>query len=402
MYFAHKSRLSLGLVLVLPGLLLLSSCKKETPPPPQMMMEVSVVHPVKKEVSNYLYFNGNTRGIKQTEVRPRVAGYLQKINFKPDTQVKEGDPLFIIDQRSFQVAVKRAEAMLLGKKATVASAKANMDRTKQLVERQAASDQEMIDKQAAYDLALAEAGVAEAELNETKLQLDFAEVRAPITGRISKNLVDEGTLVKENETLLATIVNDDEIYVDFQVSELEYLDYIRKNPLSRVTDRPELPKTYLDLGMTDEAGYPHRGYVVSGDNTVDIATGTYAVRGWFDNPSKQISPGLYVRIRAEMGNVEAMLLPDIAVLTDPRGNFVFVVNEKGLVERRAVQTGPQVGPMRRIISGVETTDQVIVDTLMMMRPELPVKAKLVEPPAIPTTDPANASATTAPATQPTK
>ncbi|MBC8105905.1 MAG: efflux RND transporter periplasmic adaptor subunit [Anaerolineae bacterium] len=357
-----------------------------------------MLNPVRHEVTNYLYFNGITRGIKQTEVRPRVPGYLEKVNFKADTQVKEGDPLVIIDQKPYKVAVQRADAVLLGKRATVASAKANLDRVRTLVTQQAASDQELIDKQAAYELAVAEAAVAEAELNDAKLNLDFTEVRSPISGRISKNMVDEGTLVRVNEPVIATIVADNEIYVDFQVSEAEFLDYIRKYPRSRLNEPNPNEPTIIDLGMADEAGFPHRGKVVSGDNTVDPGTGTYGVRGWFDNADKQIVPGLYVRIRAQMGSGQAMLVPDVAIQADPRGQFVYVVNDKNVAERRAIMPGPQAGAYRRIISGLETTDKVIVNGLMMVRPEAVVNPKFVDPPPIPTIAPADANPTTQPAT----
>lgn len=386
------------------------SCTPEAAPPPPPPPEVSVMKPLQQQVTNYLYYNGTTRGVKETEVRPRVSGYLDRILFRADTQIKAGDLLFVIDQRPYEVAVARAEAELAGKRATVLSAKANLERVAQLASQQAASEQELIDRKAAYDLAVAEVDVAEAKLDEAKLNFQFTQVKAPISGRVSRNLVDEGTLLRVNEPVLATIINDDQIYVDFQVSEAEFLDYLRKNPMSRTEDANKMPPVVIELGMADESGYPHTGKVVAGDNTVDPRTATFGVRALFDNPDKQIAPGLYVRVRALMGSVDATLVPDIALQADQRGQFVYVVSKnkdgKDVAMRRSVETGPQAGAYRRIKSGLEPDDLVIFNGLINVRPEAPVNPVFdPAPPAPPTTLPApallNQSPATKPASQPT-
>ncbi len=356
--------------------------------------------PLKQEVTNYLFYNGITRGVKQTEVRPRVAGYLEKVLFKADTQVAAGTPLFVIDQRPYQVAVARAEAELKGKDATVQSALANLERVKKLAVQQAASEQELIDRQAAYDLAAADVQVIQAELNEAKLNLTFTEVRAPIAGRISRNLVDEGTLLRVNEPVLATIVNDDQIYVDFQVSEAEFLDYIRKNPDSRTAKASELEPVVVELAMADEANFSRSGRIISGDNTVDPSTATFGVRGLFENPDKQIAAGLYVRIRTLMGTTVATLVPDVAVQADQLGKFVYVATKnkdgKNAVVRRSVETGQLAGAYRRIVSGVEPDDLVVFNGLTRLQPEM-----VVEPLFDPAPPPPAALPTTVPTTLPT-
>lgn len=381
------------------------SCKPKdaapAPPPP----EVSVIKPLQQPVIDYLYYNGTTRGVKETEVRPRIAGYLDQVLLKPDTQVKAGDLLFVIDQRTYKIAVDRAKAELAGKRATVKSAEANLDRVKQLNAQGAASDQELIDRQAAYDLAVAQVDIAQAELDQAQKNLDDTEVRAEIAGRVSRNFVDEGTLLQVNNPVLATIVNDDQIYADFQVSEAEFLDYIRKNPSARTHDSTEMEPIVIELGMADEDGYPHVGRVSSGDNKVDPSTATYGVRAIFDNPRKQIAPGLYVRVRALMGSADAMLVPDVAIQMDQRGPFVYVVeknkNGQDVAMRRAVETGPQVGAYRRITSGLGPDDRVIFNGLIYVRPEAPVRPVFdPPPPAPPTTLPATTLPSTAPTTAP--
>jgi multidrug efflux system membrane fusion protein len=382
--------------------LFILACNRQPPPPQMQIPEVSVMKPLRQEVTNYLYFNGITRGVKQTEVRPRVAGYLERILFKADTQVKAGELLFVIDQRPYAVEVERTQAELAGKKATVQSTLANLDRVKRLVAQQAASEQELIDRQAAYDLAVAEQAVAEARLNEAKLNLDFTEVRAPIAGRVSRNLVDEGTLLRVNEPVLATIVNDESMYVDFQVSEAEFLDYLRKNPHVRADSaKKDPPLIVVELGMSDETGFPHIGKVVAGDNTVDPATATYGVRAEFPNPDKQIAAGLYVRVRTTSDRSEAMLIPDVAVQADERGEFVYVVGKDpkdghAIAVRRGIETGPLAGAYRRIKTGLEADDEVIFNGVIRLRPEAPIQpTNATPPPAPPTTLPATVPATTA-------
>lgn len=365
------------------------SCKREVPVPVMPPPEVSVMKPLQEEITSYLYYNGTTRGVQETEVRPKIAGYLDQVLLVPDRQVKKGDLLFIIDQRTYKIAVDRARAELNGKKATVQSAKANLDRVRQLNSQGAASDQELIDRQAAYDLAVAQMEIAQAELDQALKNLEDTEIRAEISGRVSRNFVDKGTLVQVNSPVLATIVNDDQIYADFQVSETEFLDYIRKNPMSRTQDADKMPPIVVELGMADEEGYPHVGRVISGDNKVDPSTATYGVRAIFDNPDKQIASGLYVRIRAVMGTVTATLVPDVALQADQLGPFVYVVEKnkegKDVAIRRSVEIGPQIGPYRRIKSGLKPDDLVIFNGLINVRPESPVQPVFDPPPPMPTT-----------------
>lgn len=377
------------------------SCGKPPPPPVMGPPEVSVMHPIRRETTDYLNYDGITRGVKQTEVRPRVNGYLEKVLYKPDTQVKAGQPLFLIDQRPYKVAKQRAEAERAGKRAMIDSTRAELDRVRKLAEQQAASEQERLNRQAAYDLAVAEVQTSEAELAAAELNLTYTEIKAEIAGRVSRNLVDEGTLLKENEQVLCTIVNDDQIYVDFNVSESEYLEWIRKNPKSRTEDAGKVP-VVIEMGMADQSGYPNVGRVVSGDNTVDPSTATFAVRAMFENADKQIAPGLYVRVRAVNGRSESILVPDAAVQSDARGQFVMVIGEKDLVERRGVvpARGAKIGEYRRIVEGLTEQDRVIVNGLQRARPGAPVKINMVEGPKF-VEGPAPATLpTTQPATQP--
>ncbi len=391
---ARSGRYALAVALILTA----SACNK--PPAAQQMPPpaVQVVHPIEREVTEYLFYNGTTRGQKQTQVRARVPGYLEKVHFLPDRYVKEGEVLFTIDQRQYRVAVERAEADVAGKKAEVTRAKSEFDRLQTLVTQNAASEQELINRRADYDSAVAALQSADAALSTAKLNIEFTEVKAPFGGRVSRNLVDKGTLVKaDDDTVLCTIVDDDVIYVYFNPSEREFLDYLKAHPNSRKTkENQDVEPTLIDVGTQNDVGFPRPGVVTAVNNTVDVGTATIEVRGELQNTDKQLAPGLTVRVRATMGYAKSILIPDVAVQADPRGQFVYVVNDKNIVERRSVQAGQQVGPFRRILDGVKVEDRVISNGLMMVRIDAPVNPTLVEPPPLPTTVPSSTQPTTQP------
>lgn len=389
--------------------LVFAGCKKEQAQqmPPAV---VTVQMPVEQEGADYLYFVGTTRGVEETEVRPHVAGFIDKIHFSADSQVNEGDLLFTIDQRPFQAALLKAQAELEGKKAIQKSAQINLDRVKSMIQSGAASDQELIDKTASFDIAHADVGVAQANLITAQTNLDYTEIRAPISGRIGRNLRDTGSLVSNGDPVLATIVNDSRIYADFTVSEREMLEYIRKNPLSRTQNAKSMPPVVIDLAMEDEKDFSHTGRIQSGDNRVDPDTATFGVRAVFENPDKQIAAGLSVRLRVLSGVSKSLFVPDVAVQADQMGKFVLVVGEKDMVEMRRVEAGITQGELRRITGGqLKITDRVITKGIQNARPGTPVSPQngpeLIPPPkpvipptTVPTTHPSTETA--APASQP--
>lgn len=366
-----------------------------TPPPPPA---VSVVHPIERQVTEYTYYTGTTRGRNQTEVSARVPGYLEKIHYSPDRYVKAGDVLFTIDQSDYKIRVDRAAADLTVKKAEVTRAKSEFDRLSNLVAQNAASEQELVNRRADFDKSVGDEQAAAAALDAAKKDLERTIIRAPFGGRVSRNLVDIGTNIKSDDTVLATIVDDDVIMVSFDVSERDFLDYIEANPKARrVNNAQDYELTYIDVGTQNETGYPHHGVVTSVSPVVDVSTATLKTWGELPNADKQLAPGLTVRVRATKGIAKSMLVPDVAVQADPRGQFVYVVNDKNIVERRGVQVAQQVGPFRRILDGVKAEDRVVTNGLMMVRIDAPVDPTLVEPPPLPTTQ----ESTTQPATMPT-
>ena len=224
--------------------------------------------------------------------------------------------------------------------------------------------------------------MAQANLEEASLNLSYTQVTSPIDGRISRNQVDIGNLVgATGETLLATVVHDDPIYAYFSMSEDDLLMLIRKYGMRKANDPVRMKDSNkripAELGLSDETGYPHSGYVDYFDTQVDPNTGTLSVRAVFDNPIGLILSGMFVRVRVPTGRGNAILVPDVALSADQGGRFLLVVNEKNVVEHRPVKMGALVGTMRVIHSGLAAGERVIVNGLQRARPGSTVAPKLV-------------------------
>lgn len=406
----HASRLAVGAGAGAVAALLALSCDRNQPkfaaPPPA---EVTVRHPVKMELDDYLDFTGSLRAFETNEVRPRVSGFIDKIHFQSDSHVKAGDLLFTIDPRPYDAALLKAQAELQGKQANLKAADVNLQRTKQLLASQSASELELVERTAAYDLARAEIATAEANIVTAKLDVEFTKVTAPISGRISRNLVDQGTLVgAADPTLLATIVNDEKLFAYFNVSESAFTDYVKKNPQTRVRNSSDKAATPVYMGTIGDTGYPYLGKVESGDNRINPDTGTYEVRAIFDNPQRTLTPGSYVKLRALVGKTTALLLPDECIQLDQQGRFVAVVKSDDTIERRPVTLGSKDGNFRRVMTGLTPEDRVVTNGLQAARPGVKVHPTLDDKPinvpslattmpalgaAAPSTAPANSSST---------
>jgi membrane fusion protein, multidrug efflux system len=343
------------------------------PPPP----EVTVTLPVKKDVPDSLDLTGTTAAIESVEVRARVQGFLEKVDFKDSAKVKAGDLLFEIDPKPYQADYDRDAANLAQAKARLERATADFTRAEELLPKNAIAKSD-------YDLALssrseaaASVKVAEANLRAAQLNLDYTKVLAPISGRIGRRLVDKGNLVGANEkTLLATIVNDDLIYAYANMSENDQLRIMRRYPQPTGKDGarkdPEKVQVAL-LGLADETGYPHKGWLDYADNKVDRETGTRELRAVFPNKDGLLMAGMFVRLSFPMETRPVLLVPAIAVLDDPSGRYVLVVGEKDVVEQRSVTAGRTFDHMRVIEDGLSPTDRVIINGLQRARPGATVK-----------------------------
>ena len=341
-------------------------------PPPAP--EVTVANPLTRDVIDYAEFTGRTQAYESVEVRARVAGELREMRFAPSQSVQQGDVLFVIEPEPYEAARDIAAANIAQWEAELARAESDLSRLEQALETQAVSEQE-VDK-ARADVKTAEANLASARasLVNAELELSYTQVRSPITGLVSRNLVDLGNLVGSGQNPLLTTVNRiDPIYAYFDVSESRLLPILDNLDVTLGEGRTG-EETPVYLGLDDEEGWPHEGVIDYFDNTVDTSTGTIQVRGNFPNPTGKLFPGLFARIRVPRGNLpDAVLVDESAIGTDLGGKFVLVVGDEDVVELRHIELGPlQEDGMRVVLSGLEPAERYIVNGLQRARPGLPV------------------------------
>ncbi len=337
--------------------LFLSACEEEEQAAPAGP-EIKVSTPYVKTITEWDEYTGRFRAVEEVEVRARVSGYLKEVTFEDGQIVSEGDVLFVIDQRPFAIALKEAEAQHT-------LAKKEFDRAVTLRKRGAAS-QELLDSRTQ---ALA---MAEAALDRARLNMEFTQVKAPISGRISRDLVTKGNLINGsdlNATTLTSIVSLDPIHFYFEASERELLKYIRldqagKREASRTKANP------VEVQLQDETGYPHKGHMDFVDNRIDISTGTIQGRAVIPNPDGIIQPGIFGRARLLASEeYEAILVPDALIGTDQSRKFVYVVNDENTVQMRPVTLGPVYDTTWRIIrNGLNAEDRIVARSIQRVRP----------------------------------
>jgi RND family efflux transporter MFP subunit len=370
-------------------------CARSQPslPPPEPP-EVLVSYPVEREVTDYEEFTGRTEAVMSVEVRARVSGYLETVNFTEGREVKQGDQLCLIDPRTYQADLERAKANLAQAQAHLKRLDADLERARSLITSRTIGREEFDKILGDRSEAEAAVGVARAGLELSQLNLNFCKVTAPISGRIGKRLVDPGNLVQADTTALTNIVSLDPIYATFDVDEHTLLRVRRLVGAGKVQTSEQV-KVPVDLGLSDEQGFPHHGIVQYADPRVDPLTGTLRVRGIFDNPVvggvnfRLLAPGLFARVRVRVGlPYQAVLVAESSLGTDQGQKFVYVVDEKNTVLYRRVAVGPLSGGLRVIRPGARsedtltTKDRVIVSGLQRVRPGVTVKPKVVPMPTL--------------------
>lgn len=365
-----------GLTVVLALLVLVGCGQPNTyaPPPPPA---VSVEKPIQREIVQELEFTGTTRATESVEIRARVNGYLQEINFEDGANVKAGDVLFVIEAAPFEAALDAAKATLQKAEASLALAEAEIARTQPLVARGALSENELDVKKADVATAKADVASANAAIRQAELNLGYTQVKSPFSGRVSRHMVDIGNLVTAESTVLTRVEVVDPIHAYFSVSESDVLRLLQGEEGERATDHQIQPKVYM--GLTDAGGFPYEGRLDFSELGVDPQTGTQMRRAVFPNPDGQLLPGLFVRLRLPVGTPKPKLLvPDRAIATDQRGEYVLVVNDKNVVEYRTVQLGTRVKEMRVVNEGLNLDDWVVVNGLQRARPGAPVNPEKQE------------------------
>ena len=358
----------------------MSSCKKPTneykPPPPP---EVTVASPILKTVPETYESTATIRAFESVEVRARVKGFISERPVKGGDRVKQGDRLFVIDQRPFQAVVRQAEAEVEVRKSNARLAQVTLNRVKEAVAGNAVSKLEQDKAQADYDAALSQVDLAEASLAQAKLNLEYSDLRAPVAGRLSLILPDVGQLVNESD-LLCELMNDEKVYANYTMDE-RTLRRLRERNQNRRPNEDGRSGFKMLLGFPEKDGWPIEGEFAKADVGVNPQTGTIAIDAIFPNAAGTLLPGMFVKVAGILGERTVMLVPDVAVQADQAGRFVFIVKPDAVIERRSVTVGKVTDRMRIIDDGLEETDRVVINGVQRCRPGAKVTVKDATGPA---------------------
>ena len=368
---AVKSALAVSGVL-LAALIGLSGCGNDATATAQVPApQVSVAPALEREVTEWDEFTGRVEAVESVEIRPRVTGYIESVNFSEGSTVRKGDLLFVIDPRPYRAELSKAEAELARAVARSELAASDAARSKSLVDIKAVSREEYDTRVNASREATANVAAARAAVDATKLNLEFTRVTSPITGRVSKAAVTAGNLVTGGSnaaTLLTTVVSLDPIYVTFEGDEQIYLKYTALAQRGERQSSRDVANPVL-MGLANETDYPRRGAMVFVDNQVDPRTGTIRARASFENKDGFLTPGLFARVKLLGHNsFQAVLVDDRAIGTDQSQKFVYVVDAENKVIYRPVKIGRLTDGLRIVLQGLQPGETVIVNGLQRVRP----------------------------------
>lgn len=344
-------------------------------------LPVSVAEPLAKRITQWDEYPGRFEAVQLSEVRARVSGFIEQIHFKDGQIVKAGDRLFTLDRRPYALAEESAKADVARFEAQVALAEADLKRAEPLVKSQTISDQTFDQRRASLSVARAQLLAAQAATKTAALNLEWSEVRAPITGRISDRKVDVGNLVAGGQaaatTLLATIVTQDPIHFVFDVSEADFLRYSRlflsgDRQSSRDVNNP------VRIKLADEKEFRHQGQMDFVDNVLNPRSGTLRGRAIVQNKNGLLQPGLFGRLQLFGGEVDALLIPDSAIVADQASKIVFVVDGSDTILGRPIELGGMEDGLRVVRSGLKAGERIVVDGLAnpAVRPGAKVKPDL--------------------------
>lgn len=341
-------------------------------------MPVTVETVTSKPIQIWNDYSARLEAVDFAEIRPQVSGTITEVKFEDGQMVEKGDVLFVIDPRPYQATVNQAKAELRVAKNQSSFSLKELRRAKELIKTDAVSERVLDERQNAHNIAVATVKAVEARLRSAEINLDYAHIKAPISGRVSRAEIKEGNLVEAggNAPVLTSIVSKQKVYADFEVDEKSYLKYVR-NSAKNVSEEHSIP-VKLSLSGDD---VEYEGFIQSFDNQIDVSSGTIRARALFNNEDGALLPGMFASVKMGTPSSEdQILIGERAIGTDQSRKFVYVIDDNGMVEYRVVTIGESMDGQRVITSGLNDGDQVITEGIIRIRPGMPVVPKNSEQP----------------------
>ena len=351
-----------------------------SPPKPVALPtpKVTVKQPQLTTVTNWDEYPGHLEAVEMVEIRPRVTGYIDSIHFQDGAEVKAGDLLFVIDPRPYQAELEQVQARSKQAETHLERLQNDLKRADSLKGTKAISEEEYDSRSNA--VREGEAALAATKANEAtaRLNLDYTQIKAPVSGKIGRRLLTVGNFVQlqgsgGSASVLATLVSLDPIYAYFDVQEDAFQEY--RSSAKKLAEA-NAGVLACERALGNEQGFAHRGHLDFFDNQVNPQTGTIRLRAVFENGDRTLVPGMFGNLRVLSGPPQqALVIPDVAVQSDQGYRFVYVANEENKVERRDITIGRAHGPLREVVKGLTPQERVIVNGLMMLRPGAKVEVQ---------------------------
>ena len=377
---SHRPYMAAGLLGLSLVAMLISGCKSaESAAAPPPAPTVSVAPVIERQITEWDEFTGRLDAVEKVEIRPRISGYIDKVNFTEGKEVKAGELLFQIDPRPYQAELDKARAEEERVKSRSVLAQQEVDRAEKMLAKRAISQEEMDERKNALQESVSAIAGAKAAVEQAALNVEFTHITSPIDGRVSRTEITKGNLVTNGPTggtLLTTVVSLNPIYAYFDADEQSYLKYVKLARSGELrSSRDVKTPVYMSLA-NEEDTYQHKGYIDFIDNQVNPAAGTIRVRAVFDNRDRLFTPGLFAKIKiVGSGKHDAILVRDSAVGTDQDKKFVLRLAPDGTVQSQFVQLGPLIDGLRIVREGLKPGDKIVVSGTLKVRSGMQVKAE---------------------------